>query len=106
VEKLDRDMSTDPPEQPAFHVGGPETEEATDSLIRGNRVGGPSPIAYMNAMLMRRNPIEDDEGVTPPAGGSGVELFGRAFSYEAIIAYGALAVVIIGVIALLIGPGN
>ncbi|HUA43684.1 MAG TPA: hypothetical protein VMA77_00560 [Solirubrobacteraceae bacterium] len=99
-------MSTDPPEQPAFQIGDLETGEATDTLIGGDRVGGPSPIAYMNGMLMRRNPIEDKDGVTPPAEGSGVELFGHTFSYEVIIAYGALAVVIIGVIALLMGPGS
>jgi hypothetical protein len=99
-------MSTDPSEQPSSEIGVPECGEATDSLIRGNRVGGPSPISYMNEMLMRRSPIEDDEGVTPRPGASGVELFGRTFSHEAIIGYGALAVVIIGVIALLMGPGS
>ena len=99
-------MSTDPPEQPAFPIAGSEAGEATDNPIRGNRARGPSPIGYMNGMLMRRDPIEDHEGVTPAAGGGGVELFGHRFSYEVIIAYGALAVVIIGVIALLMGPGS
>jgi len=99
-------MSTDPAEQPELQIGGPETGEATESLIRGNPLGDSSPIAYMNGLVRRRNPIEDSEGVTPAAGGSGVELFGRTFSYEAIIAYGAIAVVIIGVIALVIGPGS
>jgi hypothetical protein len=104
MEELDRSMSTDPAEQPPL-VGAPETGEATDNLISGERVGAPSPIGYMRGVLKRRDPIENND-VAPPAGGSGVELFGHTFSYEAIIAYGALAVVIIGVISLVAGGGS
>jgi hypothetical protein len=106
VEELDRAMTTDPAEQPKVQIGGPETGEAADDLIRGNRAGGPSPIDYMNGLVLRRRTIEENEGATPPARGSGVELFGHTFSYEALIAYGAIALVMIGVIALVIGPGN